>query len=266
MDAIIMAVDPVLLSIGPVTIRWYGLMIAVGIALGVYVALREAKRLHVHEDAIFNCALWGVLGAIVGARGFHVIDRIDFYIQNPAAILAFQQGGLAIWGGLIGGVTAGAIYCFVTGQPVDRMADIAAPGLLLGQLIGRLGCLINGDAYGGPAELPWSITYVHPDALMPDLGIPTHPYPLYEIIWNALVLGALWRLRRAGLPNGALFLMYLVLYSIGRFALTFVRQEALLVFGLQQAQFLALVIILVALPMLWSRYRTMSLIPPATGG
>ena len=260
-----MAVDPVLLSIGPVTIRWYGLMIAVGIALGVYVALREAQRMRVHEDAIFNCALWGVLGAILGARGFHVVDRIDFYLQNPAAILAFQQGGLAIWGGLLGGIAAGAAYCLVTGHPVGRMADIATPGLLLGQIVGRLGCLINGDAYGGPAELPWSITYVHPDALMPDLGVPTQPYPLYEIIWNALVLGVVWRLRGLGLPNGTLFLIYLVLYSAGRFVLTFVRQEALLVLGLQQAQFLALVVIIVALLMLWSRYRAMTLNRPVAG-
>ncbi len=260
-----MAVDPVLFSAGAVTIRWYGLMIAIGIALGVYVALREAKRVYVHEDAVYNCALWGVAGAIVGARGFHVIDRIDFYIQNPAAILAFQQGGLAIWGGLFGGLAAGMLYCVFSRQPVGQMADIAAPGLLLGQIIGRLGCVINGDAYGGPAELPWSITYVHPDALMPDLGIATHPYPLYEIAWNAAIMGIIWHLRREGLRSGSLFLIYLVLYSIGRFILTFVRQEALLVFGLQQAQFLALLAIFIAAPILLMRLRSASTDPIVSG-
>jgi phosphatidylglycerol:prolipoprotein diacylglycerol transferase len=263
-DAIVMAIDPVLFQVGSITIRWYGLMIATGIALGIYVALRETRRKGIGEEQTYNCAMWGVIGAIVGARLFHVVDRIDFYLQNPASILAFQQGGLAIWGGVLGGIGAGALYCRQAGLPVARVADAAAPGMLLGQIVGRLGCLINGDAYGARVDLPWSIMYVHQDALIPDLGEYTHPYPLYEIAWNVLLLGFLWRLRRRGGPDGVLFLTYLIVYSLGRVLLTFVRQEAVVALGLQQAQLLGLAVIVLALPLLARRLRRVE--APATSG
>jgi phosphatidylglycerol:prolipoprotein diacylglycerol transferase len=254
-DAIVMAIDPIALQIGPVTVRWYGLMIATGIALGIYVALREARRLGISEDQTYNTAMWGVMGAIVGARVFHVVDRIDFYLQNPASILAIQQGGLAIWGGVIGGIGAGALYCRLAGLPVARVADLATPGILLGQIVGRLGCLVNGDAWGARVDLPWSIMYVHQDALIPDLGEPTHPYPLYEIVWNVVLLGILWRLRRAGRADGVVFLTFLVFYSLGRVVLSFVRQETIVVLGLQQAQLLGVALIVLAAPVLALRLR-----------
>src|SRR5262245_35536554 len=225
-------------------------MIAAGIALGVLVALREARRVGVAEDAVYSCALWGTIGGLVGARLFHVVDRIDFYIQNPLAALAIQEGGLAVWGAVVGGVAAGALYGRLAGLPFGRLADLAAPSLLLGQTVGRLGNLINGDAYGGSFDAPWSLIYVHQDALIPDLGAPTHPYPLYEMLWNALVLGVLWRLRRQPHRDGGVFLAYLLLYGLGRFWLGFVRQETILLFGLQQAQLVALVMIALALPRL----------------
>ncbi|HEY3080429.1 MAG TPA: prolipoprotein diacylglyceryl transferase [Chloroflexota bacterium] len=253
MDDLVVGIDPVLLAIGPFTLRWYGLMIAVGIALGVLVALREARRLGVSEDAVYSVALWGTVGGLVGARLFHVIDRIDFYIQNPGAVLAMQQGGLAVWGAVVGGVAAGALYCRLAGLPIARTADLAAPALLLGQTVGRLGNLINGDAYGGWFDAPWSLIYVHQDALIPDLGEPTHPYPLYEMLWNAVALGLIWRLRRQPHPDGTVFLVYLMLYALGRFTLGFVRQETVLLFGLQQAQLVALCLIALGLPLLWRR-------------
>lgn len=255
MESIVVAVDPVIFRYSSIAIRWYGVAIAVGIALGIWVALREARRLGLDEDAVYNTALWGVVGGLLGARLFHVLDRIDFYIQNPATVLSIQQGGLAVWGGVIGGVAAGALYCRWAKLPLARVADVAAPGLLIGQIVGRVGSIVNGDAYGAPADLPWSFIYVHPDALIPDLGEPTHPYPLYEIAWNLAVLGIIWRLRRQERPDGTVFLVYLLLYSLGRFLLTFVRQETILLFGLQQAQLLAVVLAFAAAPALRRRLR-----------
>jgi phosphatidylglycerol:prolipoprotein diacylglycerol transferase len=249
-DGIVVAVDPVLLNLGDLSVRWYGLMIAVGIVLGVALALREARRLGVSEDATYSCALWGTLGALIGARLFHVLDRVDFYLQNPAAVLALQQGGLAIWGAVVGGVAAGSLYCRFAGLSVATMADLAAPALLLGQIVGRIGSLVNGDAYGGSFDAPWSLVYVHEAALIPDLGEPTHPYPLYEMLWNVLVLALLWRIRTRAHPAGTTFFVYLLLYALGRFLLGFVRQEALVLFGLQQAQLIALIVIAIALPVL----------------
>ena len=253
MDGIVVAIDPVLLELGPFALRWYGLAIACGIGLGVLVALREARRLGVSEDATYGCALWGTIGGLVGARLFHVLDRVDFYLQNPGAVLAVQQGGLAVWGAVVGGVGAGALYCRLAGTPARRMADLAAPSLLLGQIVGRLGSLVDGDAYGGPFDAPWSLIYVHQAALIPDLGEPTHPYPLYEMLWNGVLLGLLWRLRRRQHPDGTLFLTYLALYALGRFALGFVRQEAIVLVGLQQAQLVALIALALSLPPLLRR-------------
>lgn len=229
--------------------RWYGLMIALGIAFGVAVALREGRRVGVSEDAVYSCALWSTLGALIGARLLHVLDRVDFYLQNPASALAVTQGGLAVWGAVIGGFAAGALYCRFAGLSVAPMADVAAPGLLLGQIVGRVGSLVNGDAYGAAFDAPWSLVYVHEAALIPDLGEPTHPYPLYEMAWNGLLLALLWRLRLRALPPGTIFATYLLLYGVGRFALSFVRQEAL-VLGLQQAQWIALVAIALSIPVL----------------
>lgn len=260
------AVDPVILRLGDLTIRWYGLAIALGIALGIHVARREARRLGIDDDAIYTCALWAVVGGIVGARLFHVADRIDFYLQNPNDVLAIQQGGLAIWGGLAGGFAAGALYCRYADLPIGRVADLAAPALLLGQMVGRLGNLVNGDAYGRVVDLPWSITYVHPDALIPDLGEPTHPYPLYEIAWGAAVLGIVWRMRRQRHADGTVFLTYLILYALGRFVLTFVRQETVVAFGLQQAQVVAVGAILVAVPLLLRRLRRPLAVAEAASG
>jgi phosphatidylglycerol:prolipoprotein diacylglycerol transferase len=247
---IVIAVDPVLFQVGELAVRWYGLMIALGIALGVAVALREARRVGVSEDATYSCALWGTLGALVGARLFHVLDRVDFYLQNPAAALAVQQGGLAVWGAVIGGLAAGSLYCRLAGLSTARISDLAAPALLVGQIVGRVGSLVNGDAYGAAFDAPWSLVYVHEAALIPDLGEPTHPYPLYEMAWNAVVLGLLWRWRLRPLPPGTLFALYLALYAVGRFALSFVRQEALVVVGLHQAQLIAIVVLAASIPVL----------------
>lgn len=250
-----MGVDPVIFRYGSIAVRWYGVAIALGIALGIYVALREARRLGLDEDRVYNTALWGVIGGLLGARLFHVVDRLDFYLQNPSTVLAIQQGGLSIWGGVVGGVLAGAAYCRWAKLPLARVSDAAASGLLLGQIVGRVGSLVNGDAYGAPADLPWSITYIHPDALIPGLGEPTHPYPLYEMLWNLALLGVIWRMRREERPPGTVFLTYLVFYSLGRFLLTFVRQETVVLFGLQQAHLVALLIALAAAPALRRRLQ-----------
>lgn len=249
-DQVFIAIDPVIVSVGALTLRWYGLMIALGIAAGIFVALREARRRGFDEDATYSCALWGVVGAVVGARLFHIVDRIDFYVQNPGLILAIQQGGLAIWGGVFGGLAAGALYCWRRRLSVPVMADIAAPALLVGLIIGRLGSIINGDSFGTVTDLPWALIYIHHDTLVPDLGEPTHPYPVYEIIWNTVILGYIWRERVLQRVAGSLFLTFLVAYSVGRFVLTFVRDEQVWILSLQEAHVIALVTLAIATPAL----------------
>lgn len=242
MNGIPIGIDPTLIHLGSLEIRWYGLAIALGVIAAVWVATREAKRKGISEENIQTLALIGVIGGIVGSRLFHVIDRLDYYMSNPLAMFAFQQGGLAIWGGVVGGVIAGGLYVLYKRMPLGAVADLAAPAMLTGQLIGRIGCIINGDAYGGPTDLPWGFIYQHPAALIPPvyLGVPTHPYPVYEMMWNLALFGTLWSLRTRLRINGLLFAVYVGGYSLGRFLLTFVREEQIVSWGLQQAQFVAL--------------------------
>jgi phosphatidylglycerol:prolipoprotein diacylglycerol transferase len=249
MNGIVINIDPVILHLGNFVLTWYSLAIIAAISIGVLLAAREGLRKGIAKDHIYSVALWAVVAGIVGARLFHVVDRIDYYIFNPMAILAFQRGGLAIWGGVAGGVMAGAIYTRFKGLSLARLADAAAPALLAGQIIGRLGCIVNGDAYGGATDLPWGFVYTHPDALIPRSlwGIPTHPYPVYEMMWNLAALSLLWMLRTRLKIDGLLFFGYVFLYSLGRIFLTFVRQEQIWFWGLQEAQVVALFALLMSI-------------------
>ncbi|MCL5074656.1 MAG: prolipoprotein diacylglyceryl transferase [Chloroflexi bacterium] len=243
MNGITINIDPVIFHLGNFALRWYGLAIVAAISVAILVAVREGQRKGIAADDIYAVAMWGAVVGIVGARLFHVVDRIGYYLANPTSILSFQQGGLAIWGGVAGGFVAGAVYARSKGIPLARLADVAAIALLSGQIVGRLGCIVNGDAYGGPTDLPWGFVYTHPAALIPRSlwGVPTHPYPVYEMIWNSAALALLWQLRTRLRTDGLLFCGYLFLYSLGRFFLTFVRQEEVWFWGLQEAQVLALV-------------------------
>ena len=152
------------------------------------------------------------------------------------------QGGIAVYGGFVGGVLAGAFAAWKMGLPVWKSLDAGAPAMLIGQAIGRIGCLINGDAWGAPTDCPCGVVYWHEHALLPAdlLGVPTHPYPLYEIAAVAVLFGVLLLLRGKGVRPGTTFLATTFGYGVIRFFLTFVRQETVIVFGLQEAQLVAL--------------------------
>lgn len=244
-------IDPIAFTLGPLTIRWYGILIASAILIGTMLALREAERQGFNPDHFFNVILVGVPAAIIGARLYYVIFNWDYYLINPQEIFATWLGGLAIHGGLIGGFLAGYFLLRKYGFPFWKTADIVAPSIILGQAIGRWGNFFNQEAYGyevDPEKIPWAM-YID--------GAYRHPAFLYESIWNILVFGfLLWIRRRNFIKTGDVFLLYLILYSVGRFMIEGIRTDSLMLTPtIRAAQALSVVVIILGSGILYYRHR-----------
>lgn len=243
MNGITININPVAFSIGHFSVSWYGIVVAVAILAAILVAVREGRRIGIGREDVYSLSFGAIVAGFIGARLFHVVDKLDYYTANPWDIFAIQKGGLAIWGGIIGGALAVLVLGKLRGLPLLRLADGVVPALITGQIIGRFACIVNGDAYGGATSLPWGFIYTHPGAAIPQhlFGIPTHPYPVYEMLWSLGTLLLILRLRRQVKLDGLMFFTYISLYSVGRFLLTFFRQEDVFLWGLQEAQVLAII-------------------------
>ncbi|MBI2866083.1 MAG: prolipoprotein diacylglyceryl transferase [Chloroflexi bacterium] len=251
--------DPDIAHFGVFVLSWHGLSIFVAVVVAIALAVRWARPRGLPEEWVYNVALWGIVGGIVGARVFTLIDTFDYYAQNPWAFFAIWQGGLAIYGAILGGFAGGALYARIKGYPIGQLADLAAPALLIAQAIGRLGDIVNGDAHGTPTSFPFSLVYTHPNSFAP-LGVPTHATPVYEILWDLVALGAVLKLRDRLQPSGALFAAYLATYSFGRFFISFLRGNIPVLAGLNAAQLIALGLLALTVPFLAYRARLVS--PP----
>lgn len=228
--------DPVAFEIFGIAIRWYGIILSAGITAGILLAYNEAKKLGHDPEYIIDLSLWCIPTAVIGARIYYVIFEWDYYRGNIIKILNTREGGLAIHGALIAAVAAGYIYTKVKKISFRMTADIAAPGIVLGQAIGRWGNFVNAEAHGGPTDLPWGI--------MVD-GVKVHPTFLYESLWNIGVLILLLIFRRKKKEDGEVFLLYGILYSAGRFWIEGLRTDSLMFMGMRQAQIISVVIIAV---------------------
>jgi len=254
--------DPEIARIGSLSIGWHGVLMFVGIAVGLALTLLLARRVGIHDEITYTAAIWAVIFGFVGARLTHVIDNWSFYSQDPVEMLAVQRGGLGWYGALIGGTLGVAIYARLKKFPLGRFADAVAAGIILGLSFGRIGCTLNGDSPGMPTSLPWGFVYTNPDSFVPlsYLGEPTHPAAVYEILWNMVTLVVLWRLWRRLSPDGSLFLVSLVMYSVGRFAISWFRAEDHVLGPLHQSHLISLAIFIIAAGLL--AYRKTHLVKP----
>lgn len=244
---IVIDIDPNIATIGLFTLAWHGVFSAIGIVVGIWLTLHLLRRSEISEDDVYTLALWAVIGGIIGARLFHVIDAWAFYSKNPSMILAINEGGLSIYGAIVVGTIAVVAVMLVKRIPVGKFMDAGAPGLILGQAVGRIGDIINGEHHGLPTDWPIGVRYIHPDTLG-EPGKVVHLAVGYEMIWDLIVLGVLLWLRGRLRRDGMVFALYTALYGFGRFFITFTRVDAQVVLGLSQAQVIALIMLVVSVP------------------
>jgi phosphatidylglycerol---prolipoprotein diacylglyceryl transferase len=251
-------IDPVITQHGPFALRWYGIIMVTAVAAGSLVFARQLARRGMAADHVFGMLLLAMPFGILGARLFHVLDDFSYFWDYPGQIITAQLIGLAIYGVLTGGVLAVVLYCRWKKLPVWRVLDCLALAIPVGQLIGRCANIINGDTWGNATGLPWGLLYTNPHALLPAslLGVPTQPTPIYEQLWLLAIVGVIWWAMPRLKTDGTAFLLYLGLYSFGRFFLSYMRVNNVLVLGLREAQLLALVVFIAVFPMAgWLRRR-----------
>ena len=250
---ITIGISPIAFTIGPISVAWYGIMVALAVLTVVLWVLREVRRgANLSYDTAINAALVGIPSGIIFARLLHVIDLWDYYSQHPGEIIG--GSGLTIYGAVLGATLGIWIYSKIKKLPFGYFADLTAPGIILAQAIGRVGCVLNGCCYGVETSAFCAIIYTHPDSFAP-IGVPVHPTHIYEIIYNLLVFAVLLRLRGRFKPDGSLFLIYLSLYSLWRFGIGFIREGTPFLFGLHEAQVIALIILAIGITILALRAR-----------
>jgi prolipoprotein diacylglyceryl transferase len=238
--------NPVAFEIFGIAVRWYGIIMATGILMGLLVALRETKRLGMDENITLDLIIFAIPAGVIGARIYYVIFNWDYYGGNLYRIINIRGGGLAIHGTLIAAIATGLIYAKVKKISFWTLADITAPGIILGQAIGRWGNFINQEAYGVPTDLPWGIMVN---------GVKVHPTFLYESLWDFGVFIALMWFRKRKKVEGEVFLLYGVLYSIGRFFVEGLRIDSLMLGNIRVAQLVSLVVITVGLTIIYYRRK-----------
>ncbi len=241
---------PNIFQIGSFTLRWYGLLIASAVLIGVNLSIYLAKKRQINGELIGDLSIWLVLAAIPCARLYYVIFKWDYYSLHPQEIMAIWQGGIAIHGAIIGGTLATLLFAKIKQVKFWDLADVVTPSLVLGQAIGRWGNFFNSEAFGSPIDpnLPWRL-YI-PSNRRPEEYIDNeyfHPTFLYESLWDLGVFGIIMllfsRSLRSSQPlkNGSLFMIYLIAYSLGRFWIEGLRTDSLMFGSLKMAQVISLI-------------------------
>lgn len=251
MLATIEPLDRIAVQLGPISIYWYGIIIALGAYLGLVLAIRETQRQGLPKETFVDLILWAVPIAIISARIYYVIFQWGYYKNNPGDIFAIWEGGIAIHGALIGSVITAIVFTRKRNLPFWKIVDIAAPSIILGQAIGRWGNFMNQEAHGGPVTREFLEGLMLPEFIVNQMyieGTYYHPTFLYESLWNLAGFIILILLQRTSVKRGEVFLSYVIWYSIGRFFIEGLRTDSLMLTeSLRMAQVISIVLIVGAL-------------------
>ncbi|MBE5664294.1 prolipoprotein diacylglyceryl transferase [Staphylococcus sp. SS60] len=263
MNVVFNYIDPVAFNLGPLSVRWYGIIIAIGILLGYFVAQRALVKAGLHKDTLVDIIFYSALFGFIVARIYFVIFQWPYYAENPGEIIKIWHGGIAIHGGLIGGFIAGVIVCKIKNLNPFQIGDIVAPSIILAQGIGRWGNFMNHEAHGGPVSRAF-LEHLHlPNFIIENMyinGQYYHPTFLYESIWDVAGFIILVNIRKH-LRLGETFFLYLTWYSIGRFFIEGLRTDSLmLTSNIRIAQVVSIILILVSISLIV--YRRVKYNPP----
>ena len=223
--------DPIAFRIGNIDIRWYGILIATGMLLAVLISAKRAPRHGLTEEDVLDTSLWMLPVGVIGARIYYVLFNLDYY-HSFSEMINIRGGGLAIHGGLIFGIATVFLVCRHKKISGFNMLDLMMPTVALAQAIGRWGNYFNGEAHGGPTDLPWGILVD---------GVKVHPTFLYESVWCLLLFFFLsWWDKNKRTAHGQTLALYAILYSIERFAVEALRTDSLMIGPFKQAQVISL--------------------------
>jgi phosphatidylglycerol---prolipoprotein diacylglyceryl transferase len=257
-DTIVIDLNPNLFQVGPFLITWHGIFSVIGILAAARVGQILLQGDGVSADRVYDMAVWMVVGGLVGARLLYVWENYQLFVGNWQKIVYITEGGISQWGGIFGALIGGYVWCRRNDVDYRRVLDAAGIANALGFAIGRIGDVINGEHHAIDTNLPWGVTYVNEQTLG-EIGRTVHPEVAYELVFDLAVFATAiltyrWFKRR--LPAGVTGLIWLSVYSVGRFLLSFLRKDSL-VFGLRQAQWASLLMIAVSIVgiVIWTMWR-----------
>lgn len=248
-----LTINPVAFNLGNLSVKWYGVIMALAIILAVSMAIIEGRKRQIESDDFVDLLLWAVPLGYVGARIYYVIFEWQYYAQHPDQIIAIWNGGIAIYGGLFAGLVVLLIFCYKKMLPPFLMLDIITPGVMAAQILGRWGNFINQEAHGGPTTLGFLQSLHLPNFIISQMkinGVYYQPTFLYESFFNliGLILILVLRHRKHLFKQGEIFMLYLAWYSVVRFFVEGMRTDSLYLWGsIRVSQLLSLILLVIVI-------------------
>lgn len=257
----ILTINPVAFKLGNLSVKWYGIIMAVAIILAVSMAIFEGRKRQIESDDFMDLLLWAVPLGYVGARIYYVIFEWNYYSQHLDEIIAIWNGGIAIYGGLLAGLAVLLVFCYKRMLPPFLMLDIITPGVMAAQILGRWGNFINQEAHGGPTTLAFLQSLHLPDFIINQMkigGVYYQPTFLYESFFNliGLLIILLLRHRKHLFKQGEIFMLYLAWYSVVRFFVEGMRTDSLYLWeSIRVSQMLSVILLIVVIVLFIYRRR-----------